>query len=337
MMKRAASYSAILHVIIFFVCLFGMPHPFDRVIKDDGLIVVEFATLGPKTTAPVISNDVPKEKPDLTQPIAPLPAQNEPKQDIQQEVAQQNAQQAQDLKPEPVEEQKTESPKESEADKKLQEEAELLNLKKQEEKKKKEELKKKEEEKKKKELKKKEEEKKKKEELKKKEEEKKKKEEAKKKKEGEKKAVVNLDNKDKKNAKGNKNAKTKSMDDLLDDKGTQSSKAKGNVGAQAEEIGDSYTAREVSLLRAHISKCWNVQAGAKDAKNHIVPIEIHIDHEGYVKKAEIVEKDKMRADPFYRVAAENAQRSLFDPECRQFPDFARDKEFIFNFNPKEMF
>ncbi|MBP9752681.1 MAG: cell envelope integrity protein TolA [Proteobacteria bacterium] len=338
-MKKAFILSLTLHVLVFMLMYFGMPNPFKRVIKDDCMMVVDFALPSNKTTAPIISPDIPDEKPDPKTPLevdekAP---QKEEKKELQEEIVEEKAATKTDLEPKIQEDPKRQEPKKEEVEPKKEEtpskDQDALNIdKKDKEKAKKEEKKddkKQKEEKKKDDLK-----------------DKKKKDAEKlnKKQDGEKKATVNLDNKDKKNVKSDKKSdkkKKQSLDDLLNEKTDKKKGKKSKSGAQAEEVSDAFTASEIAILRSHISKCWNVHAGSKGAKEHVVDVEIHLNEDGMVKKAEVVDKERMKSDPFYRVAAETAQRSLLDPECNPLPiphsDYEKWKEITFRFDPKDMF
>ncbi|CAO5682583.1 MAG: hypothetical protein HEEMFOPI_00736 [Holosporales bacterium] len=340
-MRKALIISFGLHILALMLMYFGLPNPFKRIIKDDGMMVVEFAIPSTKTTAPIISPDIAQEKPDTTLPLeldekAP---QKEDKKEEPQEIVEEKAATKTDPEPQKLEEPKQEDPKKEEVIEKKKEETstdkDALNIEKKEKEKAKKEEKK--------------DDKKQKEEKKKKEDDKKDKkkkdaEKLNKKQEGEKKATVNLDNKDKKNVKSDKKndkKKKQSLDDLLDEKTDKKKGNKSKSGSEAEEVSDAFTASEIAILRSHISKCWNVHAGAKGAKDHVVDVEIHLSEDGMVKKADIVDKERMKSDPFYRVAAETAQRSLLDPECNPLPipnsNYEKWKEITFRFDPKDMF
>ncbi|MDP2193247.1 MAG: hypothetical protein Q8K36_01800 [Alphaproteobacteria bacterium] len=148
----------------------------------------------------------------------------------------------------------------------------------------------------------------------------------------------NLDAKDMKSQKGAKNA----IDDILDDVKDEESLDDPLDHISADESAETFTVSEIAALKAHISKCWNVHAGAKDARNHVVDIEIHLSPEGYVKQASILDKARMQQDPFYRVSAQAAQRSLLDEDCNPLPipkssAYEKWKVITFRFDPKEMF
>jgi TolA protein len=339
-MKKTLIISLCLHFIIFLFYYVGISNPFRRVIKDDGLMVVDFAMFSTKTTAPIISNEIPEEKPDLTKPIQPEQTEPAPaKKEEIPEIFEEKAATKTEEKPEPQKEEiKKDDAKIDQTEQKKEElpskDVDALNIKKEKQKEKdskKEDQKDKKQEKKDKDDKK---------DLKKQEAENKKK-----KQDGVKKAEIDLDKKDKKNVKSDKKSdkkKKQTLDDLFkDDPKNKKNGKKSNAGAQAEEVSDAFTASEIALLKTHISKCWNVHAGAKGAKDHVIDIEIHLSEDGLVQKADIVDKDRMKSDPFYRVAAETAQRSLLDPECNPLPipksDYKKWKEITFRFDPKDMF
>ena len=49
-------------------------------------------------------------------------------------------------------------------------------------------------------------------------------------------------------------------------------------------LGSQITASEVDLVRQQIARCWNVPAGARDAKDLVVKIRINIDPDGTVRQ-----------------------------------------------------
>ena len=63
-----------------------------------------------------------------------------------------------------------------------------------------------------------------------------------------------------------------------------------NTGANAESLGETLTATQVDNIRNTIRKCWHFPAGLKDAETLVVDIKMELDRNGYVKKAEVVDK-----------------------------------------------
>ncbi|MDR3030798.1 MAG: cell envelope integrity protein TolA [Holosporales bacterium] len=152
------------------------------------------------------------------------------------------------------------------------------------------------------------------------------------------KAVVNL-RKNKKNANTNPKIATKSFNSLLDSALSDSNNE--NSGVKAEEIGEVLTTTQIDLIRQTIRKCWHFPAGLKNAEDLIVDIRMELDETGTVKKAEILNKNRMDSDSDFRIAAENAYRAVLDPNCNPLPlpkeKYAEWKELELSFNPKEMF
>jgi outer membrane biosynthesis protein TonB len=150
------------------------------------------------------------------------------------------------------------------------------------------------------------------------------------------KAVVNLGkNKsvvDKKSAK-------KSFDSALDSAIATSDN--DNAGIKAEEVGETLTATQVDLIRQKIRKCWHFPSGLKNAEDLVVDIRMELDPDGNVKKAEIVDRNRMLTDSNYKIAAENAYRAVLDPDCNPLPlpkdKYEEWKNLELSFNPKDMF
>ena len=323
-MKRAAIVSIIIHVSLFIILLVGINDPFNKVIKDNRPMVIDFVNVGDVSAAPKLSamnqkkqdtlKPVPETKPAETTP-PPVPEKK-------LEKAEPEKKPEEEKKPEPK---ATEKP-----------DADAMPILKKEAKKKpepkKEDVKK---------------EKPKKPEPKKtppKKEEPKKdtSKEKKKDKKSDDSALVNL-HKSKasdKNKKVDPKAKApqKSLDDLMSKMADVD--GSNDQGSPADTISNTITATEIDAVRQTISKCWTFHAGSQGAKDITVDIEMKLDPDGTVKHAEIVDKARMARDPNFRTAAESAKRAVLDPNCSPLPlpekKYNEWKELIFAFNPKDM-
>ncbi len=100
------------------------------------------------------------------------------------------------------------------------------------------------------------------------------------------------------------------------------------------------TLSELDAIRSQISRCWNVPVGAMNAEDLIVEIRVHVNPDGTIRKARIMDTDRMQSDPFFRTAAESAYRAVVNPRCsplRLPPEkYELWKVFTLSFNPKEM-
>ena len=105
-------------------------------------------------------------------------------------------------------------------------------------------------------------------------------------------------------------------------------------------LGSQITASEVDLVRQQIARCWNVPAGARDAKDLVVEVRVAVDPDGSVRQATIVDQARLGSDPFFRAAAESARRAFFNPLCRPLrlpPDkYAIWKDLVVDFSPKDI-
>jgi hypothetical protein len=79
-------------------------------------------------------------------------------------------------------------------------------------------------------------------------------------------------------------------------------------------LGTELTASEIDIVRQQLSRCWNIPAGARDAKDLVVTIRGAIAPDGRVLQATIVDQSRL-GDPFFRAAAESARRAFFHPLC----------------------
>jgi outer membrane biosynthesis protein TonB len=104
-------------------------------------------------------------------------------------------------------------------------------------------------------------------------------------------------------------------------------------------LGSQLTASELDMIRHQIARCWNVPAGARDAKDLVVEIRAVVDPDGTVRQATIVDQGRM-GDAFYRAAAESARRAFFNPLCRPLhlpaEKYAIWKDLVVDFSPKDI-
>ena len=104
-------------------------------------------------------------------------------------------------------------------------------------------------------------------------------------------------------------------------------------------LGSQITASEVDLVRQQIARCWNIPAGARDAKDLVVEVRVAVDPDGTVRQATILDQGRL-GDPFYRAAAESARRAFFNPLCRPLhlpPEkYAIWKDLVVDFSPKDI-
>ena len=104
-------------------------------------------------------------------------------------------------------------------------------------------------------------------------------------------------------------------------------------------LGSQLTASEIDLVREQLSRCWNINAGARDAKDLVVEVRASVQPDGTVTQATIVDQGKM-GDPLWRAAAESARRTFFNPQCTPLklpPDkYATWKDLVVDFSPKDI-
>lgn len=105
-------------------------------------------------------------------------------------------------------------------------------------------------------------------------------------------------------------------------------------------LGSQLTASELDMVRHQIARCWNVPAGARDAKDLVVEIKVIVDPDGTVRQATIVDQGRLGSDPFYRAAAESARRAFFNPLCRPLhlpaEKYAIWKDLVVDFSPRDV-
>ncbi|MCE3230955.1 MAG: hypothetical protein K0R76_1215 [Alphaproteobacteria bacterium] len=301
-MKRPLIYSALLHLTVLLLLLVGFYNPFERTKRpSETPMMIEFVQVAEQSAAPQLAPETIKEA-EQPAPPKPMPPQPKPAPPQPEPVPQPEPQpEPEPLKPEPPKPEPQPEPKPVEAepipDPKVKPKP---------------------------------------------------KEKPKEEKPKQQKAEITLDKKKKPTTKTDTQEKdkkkkpSKSFDDLLSEieKADDGAPSRGK-GAPAATIGPVLTASEKDALSRHMSKCWLIPAGLRDARNIRVPIKINVAPDGTVQKAEIMDKGRMTNDLSYRTAAESARRAVLDPQCSPLPipkdKYEIFKEFIFNFDPKEMF
>jgi hypothetical protein len=93
-------------------------------------------------------------------------------------------------------------------------------------------------------------------------------------------------------------------------------------------------------INQQITPCWKIQAGAKDAANMSVAVNIRLNPDGSLSGVPKIEDTaRLGRDPFFRAVAESAQRALRDPACMPlklpYENYDLWKNIIFTFDPKE--
>jgi outer membrane biosynthesis protein TonB len=79
--------------------------------------------------------------------------------------------------------------------------------------------------------------------------------------------------------------------------------------------GEKMSMSEIDALRRQIERCWNPPAGAPEAENLVVDVELVINSDGTVRQAQILDTTRMYRDPYYRAAAESVLRAIKHPMC----------------------
>jgi type IV secretory pathway VirB10-like protein len=97
-----------------------------------------------------------------------------------------------------------------------------------------------------------------------------------------------------------------------------------------------------SLIMKQIIPCWNIPAGARDAGNLKITMDIDVERDGRLKFIGFVDEERLNYDTFFQVAAESAQRAVLDPRCnplRELPPmdkFDKWHELTLTFDPSRV-
>ena len=109
--------------------------------------------------------------------------------------------------------------------------------------------------------------------------------------------------------------------------------------AAPPSLDQQVTMSEIDAVRRQIQECWNMPAGARDAGNLIVTIRATVGPDGRVLTARIDNTARM-GDPYFRAAAESAQRAVLNPRCQPLKlpphKYEQWRDLRLDFNPKDM-
>lgn len=120
--------------------------------------------------------------------------------------------------------------------------------------------------------------------------------------------------------------------------GAKRSTETASLGGEHTTTGQKLTQSEMDALRGQIEKCWNVPAGAEDAKDLKVSVKFRLDKSGALEgMPQIVSGGG--GDGVQRAAAESARRAVM--QCAPY-NLPADKyqawaDVIVNFDPSDMF
>ena len=95
----------------------------------------------------------------------------------------------------------------------------------------------------------------------------------------------------------------------------------------------------VREIQRQMAACWRIEPGARDAADLVVQVRVNLNPDGSVRRADIVDVQRMIGDAFFRSAAENARRAILRCSPFELPPkkFEIWREMTLNFNPREMF
>ena len=104
-------------------------------------------------------------------------------------------------------------------------------------------------------------------------------------------------------------------------------------------LGPKLTTSELDVVKQQIEQCWNVPAGARDAKDLTPEFRVYMNRDGTVQSATQLNADR-NSDPYFQAAAEAAARALRNPRCQPLklpPDkYDQWQTFTITFDPKDL-
>lgn len=121
-------------------------------------------------------------------------------------------------------------------------------------------------------------------------------------------------------------------------------KSESSSGANRSNRFDPNSPEAVSIrdaIQSQVYRCWNVPAGARNAEELLIPLQIDYDAQGNPLKVVLDKKAQSRygSDPFFRAAADSAIRAV--KRCAPLQNLPAESFNIWqyvdmNFNPRDM-
>jgi hypothetical protein len=104
-------------------------------------------------------------------------------------------------------------------------------------------------------------------------------------------------------------------------------------------LATQLTTSELDVVKQQIEQCWNVPAGARDAKDLTPEFRVYMNRDGTIQSATQLNPDR-NGDPYFQAAAEAAARALHNPHCQPLklpPDkYDQWQTFTITFDPKDL-
>ena len=100
------------------------------------------------------------------------------------------------------------------------------------------------------------------------------------------------------------------------------------------------SSRLAGQVRRQVQPCWNFDAGARDPASLIVEMRVFLNPDGSLSgQPEILDRSRYLSDPFFRSAAERAQRAVLDCQPFNLPRESHSlwSSLLIRFNPAEAF
>ncbi len=117
-------------------------------------------------------------------------------------------------------------------------------------------------------------------------------------------------------------------------------KNEGGQSAQEGQVSNVMTSSDEAALNAGIRKCWNINAGGRNARDLIVVVRVNVRRDRTVSSVEIQDMARYNSDQHYKAAADAARRALLDRDCwpLQLPPEKYEiwKSFPYTFDPSEI-
>ena len=109
------------------------------------------------------------------------------------------------------------------------------------------------------------------------------------------------------------------------------------IGSLAEDP-HTVTPGEAASVHDQVQRCWNPPASAPNDASLIVELRIHLDPDGSVQRIEKIDNDKFEHDPFHKLAAQEAIRTVQRCGPLELPPekYAAWRVMVLRFDPRDL-
>ncbi len=120
--------------------------------------------------------------------------------------------------------------------------------------------------------------------------------------------------------------------------GSEAEPVKTETPGKADPSSAAMNAGELSALKAQLSQCWRLMAGARYAENLVVNVKVFVNPDRTVRDVKIEDLIRYNGDTFFRAAADSAKSAVYRCSPLDLPPnkYNEWNTIIISFDPRTM-